>query len=455
MVGLVCCLLVLIVVNIQQFFTLDHRAHEIERTLVLAVLTYFALFSFAPLVLVALSVTLSHSKAEKFGKGKIRNKAVIVIAAAAMVSLGALFRCIIAWIRPIPLLLPNGKPNPPPWYFSRACFYIFNFLTEIFVIVLWALVRFDQRFYIPDGSKGPGDYSRPAARNRAIENAERFIKQYNAGNVSPYPTELITNKPALSRSDTDRQALLSGPRIPSPEALRRYTPSPFEESDAVAESVQQPGSAHTVDSTTKPWKDRRAPSPNDINSFKSPTDVLDRSGPVEENKVDKTPPLPPIPKDLPPWPLRDSVDYLRDSVDVQAPRQAIVAVSSAKIKKREQLEKVNGTRTGHLYDQGFEQYEMKEHPNCADSRVTDSSFDTFIGSHNGSRSPTAYHTLNSHTVRKENGGGNARGTELLGITKELQLARGSSETPPQIRDSVFKAYAFSNEMEAELWRTRF
>lgn len=55
--------------------------------------------------------------------------------------------------------MPPRPRNDPAWYHSQACFYIFNFGIEIIVVYLYVLVRVDRRFHIPNGSKGPGDYS--------------------------------------------------------------------------------------------------------------------------------------------------------------------------------------------------------------------------------------------------------------------------------------------------------
>lgn len=56
--------------------------------------------------------------------------------------------------------------NDPPTYFNKGCFYFFNLTVEVLVIFLYVIVRVDLRFHVPDGSKGPGDYS---GRNLADE----------------------------------------------------------------------------------------------------------------------------------------------------------------------------------------------------------------------------------------------------------------------------------------------
>jgi len=55
----------------------------------------------------------------------------------------------------------NFAPRPvndPAWYHSRACFYCFNFVVEIIVIYMYAFVRVDRRFHVPDGASGRHNY---------------------------------------------------------------------------------------------------------------------------------------------------------------------------------------------------------------------------------------------------------------------------------------------------------
>jgi len=55
--------------------------------------------------------------------------------------------------------MPRPRDNPA-WYHSKACFYLFNFTIEWVVVALYAIIRVDKRFIVPNKSKGPGDYSR-------------------------------------------------------------------------------------------------------------------------------------------------------------------------------------------------------------------------------------------------------------------------------------------------------
>jgi len=88
---------------------------------------------------------------DKFGTGRFRTKVWVLLFSSVILTLGAAFRTGTAY-----------KPRPrsdPAWYDSKACFYIFNFTIEIIVVYLYAAIRVDLRFHIPDGAHGPGAYS--------------------------------------------------------------------------------------------------------------------------------------------------------------------------------------------------------------------------------------------------------------------------------------------------------
>ena len=115
--------------------------------------TYFAFVAILPIFLVIGGLIVPRkTRVEKFGSGRFRSKIYILLSASALLALGAWFRVGIQYMDPRP------RENPAP-YQSKACFYIFNFSIEVVVIWLYVIVRVDRRFYVPNGSKGPGDYS--------------------------------------------------------------------------------------------------------------------------------------------------------------------------------------------------------------------------------------------------------------------------------------------------------
>ena len=119
-------------------------------------LTLFAIIAFLPIPAVSIS-TIAHARASKisravidnFGTGTMRTKVLVVLLSACILCLGASFRGGAAFH---PIMHPERG-------YSKACFYIFDFGLEIILVALWAALRVDQRFYVPDGAQGPYAYS--------------------------------------------------------------------------------------------------------------------------------------------------------------------------------------------------------------------------------------------------------------------------------------------------------
>ena len=150
-------LAVIITVTVQSFYTLNPNTTRIDHDIQRATGTYFVFIAFLPLAIVTIALIVPRkTRVEKFGSGRWRTKIGILLTAATLLCLGAAFRCGITFKAPRPM-------NDPAWYDNKWCFYFFNFTMEILVVYLYLLLRVDQRFYIPDGSKGPGDYVRDDA----------------------------------------------------------------------------------------------------------------------------------------------------------------------------------------------------------------------------------------------------------------------------------------------------
>lgn len=151
--SIVVFLAAIITVTVQSFYTLNANTKRIDRDIQLAIQTYWAFLSFLPVPMVVFGLLIPRTaRLEKFGTGRWRSKARILIPAALLLCLGASYRVGTNFKTPRPR-------TDSPWYFSKACFYIFNFVVEILVIYLYLIIRVDKRFHIPDGAKGPGDYS--------------------------------------------------------------------------------------------------------------------------------------------------------------------------------------------------------------------------------------------------------------------------------------------------------
>jgi hypothetical protein len=150
----VATIVVLITAIIQSYETLNPQIRRIDRDITLYGVTYFGIVAFLPIPLVIVGLSLpKHSSLDKIGTGRWRTKVSVLLVATALISSGALFRMATSWKTPVP------HTQPLPGYFHRAYFYIFNFGVEIIVLYLYAFLRIDRRFHIPNGAHGLGSYS--------------------------------------------------------------------------------------------------------------------------------------------------------------------------------------------------------------------------------------------------------------------------------------------------------
>ena len=167
---IVISLFLLIAFTVQSFYTLDAHKHEVARDVQLYGGTLISVVSFLPIPLLLCGlITARQIPMENFGKGRFPSKVWILLFTAALLSFGAWFRAGTNYLPPKPL-------NNPAWYQSRACFYVFSFSVEVTVVWLYIISRIDKRFYVPDGSKGPGDYS-----GTGKSDEERQIEEITSG----------------------------------------------------------------------------------------------------------------------------------------------------------------------------------------------------------------------------------------------------------------------------------
>ena len=165
--------------TVQSFYTLRPRTRRIDRDFQLYGSIFFAIVSFLPIPMVALALILPRkTHIEKFGSGRFRTKVFVLLTASISVCLGAAFRCGTAWKTPVP------HSQPLPAYYSRVYFYVFNFVVEIIAVYLYAFLRVDLRFHIPDGARGPGSYAAGKRLGHMEDNKEasegqrRFSRVY-------------------------------------------------------------------------------------------------------------------------------------------------------------------------------------------------------------------------------------------------------------------------------------
>lgn len=144
----------LITATVQSFYTLRQRTHSIDRAVQLYGTTFLAVISFLPLPILAIAFAVPRRQShDKFGAGKLRTKVAVLITGTVLVCFGASYRAGTMWLTPIPMT------QPLPAYYHKTAFYFVDFGVEIFTVFLYAIMRVDRRFHVPNGAKGPGSYS--------------------------------------------------------------------------------------------------------------------------------------------------------------------------------------------------------------------------------------------------------------------------------------------------------
>ena len=104
LVVLVATLLMLIVSQIWQFFTRNQSKLDAFHVLFVIAQTYFTIFCVAPAILVGVSLLIPRTEIDKFGAGRLRYNITILLISVSLLSIGQIFRCVLAWIPAIPLV---------------------------------------------------------------------------------------------------------------------------------------------------------------------------------------------------------------------------------------------------------------------------------------------------------------------------------------------------------------
>lgn len=135
-------------------YTLDARTRLICRDVQVAAITFLFFFTCLPIIHIATALLMSRSKAEEtFGVGSTKGKIIVLGLSAGLCILDAGFKTGTTWSPPRPLA-------DPAWYESKACFYVFAFCLEILMLSTLTFGRIDRRFWVPDGCRKAGDYTR-------------------------------------------------------------------------------------------------------------------------------------------------------------------------------------------------------------------------------------------------------------------------------------------------------
>lgn len=173
-VAILIILALIITCTVQSFFTLDPNILRIDRDGQLAASAYILFFAFMPVPILLFSLLVpSKVPRQDFGTGKWSTKLLVLGLGLTMALLESGFRSGTSFRTPPPLTHPR-------WYDAKWAFYFFSFVMEVGVLSLYLVARVDRMFWVPDGSKHPGDYHRLDERPKGDTESD-MEKSYTDG----------------------------------------------------------------------------------------------------------------------------------------------------------------------------------------------------------------------------------------------------------------------------------
>ncbi|CZR58004.1 uncharacterized protein PAC_07894 [Phialocephala subalpina] len=152
-------------------FTLNLNSIRLTKDLLLFGSCWTLFLSVFPILFIGfLAPSNPHGKSiENFGLGSFKAKVMIIISASALLVVGAIVRLAAA-----AQVHPKDAPGPID---SKLVFYLTGFTLEIIVVYLYAISRIDLRFWVPNGSSQPGDYSKAKSGFRLPEDDQEALFQ--------------------------------------------------------------------------------------------------------------------------------------------------------------------------------------------------------------------------------------------------------------------------------------
>ncbi len=197
----------------QSFYTLDPDTRMLDRSLQLYGSTYLAVFATLPLPIVVLSLLVPYSPPDRFGIGRLRTKVIALLVSTVLLSIGAWYRCGSTWAPPIP------QSQPLPGYLGKGAFYIFNFFVEIQTVFMYAILRVDLRYHVPNGAKGVGSYSssqriddvemQDSRPTSASESTKAAVDESTAKATPTFGLTIDTNIPTIQIHDPEKTPIFS------------------------------------------------------------------------------------------------------------------------------------------------------------------------------------------------------------------------------------------------------
>ncbi|GKT46610.1 uncharacterized protein ColSpa_06791 [Colletotrichum spaethianum] len=130
----------------------DQDRVDTALNLLKAGISWIMLLAALPVIAVVSASIIPGPRPERFGQGDTHQKIAVLLVGATLLIAGHAVR--------LAATVLGDPPTTTNVIYSKELFYTSGFMLEIFVVVFYAVVRVDLLFHVPNGSKGPGDYSR-------------------------------------------------------------------------------------------------------------------------------------------------------------------------------------------------------------------------------------------------------------------------------------------------------
>ncbi|TVY82330.1 hypothetical protein LSUE1_G004594 [Lachnellula suecica] len=176
-----------IIFSVLLFYTQVEHLSLIARGFLLFGSCWTTFLSVFPILVVGIATAIpSPTPVEKFGTGRFRAKIILLLFASSVLFTGAVTR-LISNIQKNPAVSP-GEVN------SKTTYYTTGFMLEIMVVIVYAVGRIDLRFWVPNGSSGPGDYTKKETdEQRLFQDKEEIFEDIDVGLAMSMDTSATNN----------------------------------------------------------------------------------------------------------------------------------------------------------------------------------------------------------------------------------------------------------------------
>ncbi len=185
-----------IAVTVQTVLTLDPAVRRADRAVQLFAGTYMAVLAFVPLPVVVLAALAPRAqRVEKFGAGRWRTKVRLLLFTASR-------RGDAGGVLPDLHGVRGAAGERPGLVPRRACYYCFNYVTDLVVSATYLFSRFDRRFIVPNGARGAGRLRQGRAGASALVRRRRRRRRQRDGSREARPARAQQQQRQRQREDT-------------------------------------------------------------------------------------------------------------------------------------------------------------------------------------------------------------------------------------------------------------